>query len=413
MPNPRLLPLNTSLKSGGHAWCVSLILPLCNFAMLSSGPHSWPMALAWTLPVWLCIAADRFGPSIADGTFKPLPNRCYLDLLCLLALLQWSNIVLMLRLAGELSWSGWAELGTGIANLAAMRIVTGTTSCCSGIALAHELVHRPSPRLRWLGRSVLWTVLYDHFALVHGPGHHRQVGLDADFSTARMGERFPEFWRRTVSGQFAYAWRLENARIQTLSVAVLFCHHRVFQGLVAEFFLLLAIGLVFGWVALAMFLYQAWVAVRMLETVNYFQHWGLMRQSAGAPAWSTRSWFSIHSLLGLPLHADHHRKAHAPFHSLQWKPGPELPYGYFFMAVLIRCADSRYRQLVKQQLNSAYPRHQFEPDVADRSIEAADMPARYTPGGNDHDRLDSKPDTPDQTCSAPSCAGSAMQTGPA
>ena len=39
-----------------------------------------------------------------------------------------------------------------------------------------------------------------------------------------------------------------------------------------------AIAVVFGWVSLAAFVLQGWLASRLLEIVNYFEHWGLERQ---------------------------------------------------------------------------------------------------------------------------------------
>lgn len=324
--------------------------------MLAPGPHTWQGALWWTMPVWLCIMADWFSPAVAYRPPRQLPGGLYLTLLHLLAILQFVSIGLMLKLAGELTWNTWAECATGAANIAAMRILTGTTSCCSGIALAHELIHRPSRHLRLMGRMVLWTVLYDHFAIAHTLGHHRHAATEEDFSTARVDESFDAFWRRSSRGQFSRAWRLENTRLQARPLWQRLPRHRVIQGLAAQSIFMVTVLLIFGWVALAMFVYQAAAATRLLEAVNYFQHWGLKRQqgnTAQALAWSTRSWFSLHSLLGLPLHADHHRHAHKPFHKLRiMGRGPRLPHGYFVMAILIRLSNSRFQRLAKQELHS-------------------------------------------------------------
>ena len=341
-----------------HAWCLCLFLPLSNVAMLVTGPHTGSDALLWTLPVWLCIAADWFSPVSAYRPPPPLPQLVYTGLLHLLAALQLIAMVLMLRLASELSWTSWPDCITAAANIAAVRVVTGTTSCCSGIALAHELIHRPSRHLRRLGRLILWTVLYDHFAIAHTLAHHRFVATDDDFSTARLNETFNSFWWRSTRGQINRSWQLERERLGDRPALVRFAGNRIIQGLLIQILLLTGIAWAYGWVALGVFVYQAFAATRLLEAVNYFQHWGLRRHSGtdNHPiAWSTRSWFSLHSLLGLPLHTDHHLHANKPFHRLRSRgAGPRLPHGYFVMAILIRVSNRHFQRLAKQELHSKH-----------------------------------------------------------
>jgi alkane 1-monooxygenase len=44
---------------------------------------------------------------------------------------------------------------------------------------------------------------------------------------------------------------------------------------IIEVTLVVLILAVFGWVAAFIFLYQALAGVRLLESINYYQHWGL------------------------------------------------------------------------------------------------------------------------------------------
>jgi alkane 1-monooxygenase len=251
-----------------------------------------------------------------------------------------------------LNWTGWSGFLTSASNIAAMRIMTGTNSCCSGIAVAHELIHRRAPVKRCLGRILLWTVCYDHFMVEHLLGHHRRASTPDDPATARFGESYRTFWRRSLKQQFASAWRLESRRLRSLNVSP--WRHRVMQGLLIQASLLIAIWTVFGAVALLMFLYQALVAVHLLETVNYFQHWGLTRGGrifSGADAWSTDSWVTTHTFVGLSRHADHHAHASKPFPSLRFhEDSPRLPHGYFVMAVTVKLFNAQYRRLAEQEL---------------------------------------------------------------
>ncbi|NJD05528.1 MAG: fatty acid desaturase [Methylococcaceae bacterium] len=356
IPNWRSNPPRMASVLADYGWLAGLLLPLCNIAFLARGPYSWDGALLWTTPVWISILLDWRGPEVDYQPPRPLPAWAYLTVLNGLALLQMAAIVLLLQMACRLNWDGPAQWGTSLANLIAMRVVTGTNSCCAGIALAHELIHRRGLWLRGMGRVVLWTVLYDHFFLAHVYGHHRHVATRRDHGTAQYGESFARFWRRAAPGQWIEAWKLEQARLRNRSNLQRWARNRMVHGLAIQLTLLLLIGFVFGPVALAIFTYQAFVAVRLLEMVNYIQHWGLQRDSATvgpAQAWSTRSWWSLHSLMGLPLHADHHCNAGKPFFRLNaLKGSPQLPHGYFAMAVMVRVADDDCQQLLKKRLHS-------------------------------------------------------------
>jgi len=188
--------------------------------------------------------------------------------------------------------------------------------------------------------------------LEHAHGHHRMVGTRADPATARLGESFADFFKRSVSGQWSNAWRMENQRLQHRKGIALLLRHRVLQGVMAELAILMLITLNYGMVALIVFFYQAVVAVRMLEAVNYLQHWGLSRRDTQySNAWTTDSWFTLHSFIGLSRHADHHahpgKRCYQLRHSMQ---GPRLPHGYFVMIMLLRLSNQHYLRLAEREL---------------------------------------------------------------
>ena len=90
----------------------------------------------------------------------------------------------------------------------------GTCSGGMGIVVSHELIHRIDSRLEpFLGRMVLASVLYMHWAIEHIAGHHRTVATPEDPATARKGEAFYVFWPRTVMGGIQSAWRIETRRL--------------------------------------------------------------------------------------------------------------------------------------------------------------------------------------------------------
>jgi alkane 1-monooxygenase len=330
---------------GGHAallwWAgflLSLVLPLATLAFLSGGPRPWDEALLWTLPVWTLIVADHWSPALHRAPPRRLPGWPFDLLLCLLAVLQFANVIALTALAAQTEWHSASAAGASLVNLLAARILTGTNSCCSGLAPAHELIHRRSRFQRLLGRLMLWTVCYDHFAIAHSRFHHRRWGTRSDPSAARQGESYRAFLLRTVPAQFRLAWRADA--------------RGVLIGLAGETMLAAFIGWQFGPLALAMFFYQAAVAVRLLEAVNYFQHWGLQAKDAPHPvAWVSASAVSQFLFLGLPRHSAHHRRARETYPRLRYDPdGPELPLGYLGMAILVKNADRRYQTLAGERL---------------------------------------------------------------
>lgn len=320
---------------------LSLFLPLSTLAFLATGPHGAGAALAWTLPVWLLILADRFGPDERRLVPAAAPRGFFDGVLYALVALQVLNVLGLGYLVASLPWATGADIGTSLVNLLALRILMGTNSCCAAIAPAHELIHRRQRWQRWLGRLLLVTVGYDHFYVAHRLGHHARLGSGEDPSTAEVGERYGAFCRRSCLSQWRIAWRYEPRAVG--------------RGVAVELALLAGFGWAFGPLAAFMLAYQALVAVRLLEAVNYFQHYGLTMASgrAGATAWRTESAVSLFLFLGLSRHADHHRRPAAPYPELRVLEdnGPVLPYGYLGMALWVKNRCGNYRRWAAGRLS--------------------------------------------------------------
>ena len=212
----------------------------------------------------------------------------------------------------------------------------GNNSGWGTLVVAHELIHRRSRPLRLLGRALLCTVLYDHFFVEHLRGHHVRVGTADDPATARFGESYNAFFRRTVPAQFRSAWRLDRRqRAATASSSRRRCvgadHRR--RRLAGR--------------ARSSSSGRPTTPITVLEAVNYFEHWGLTRAGARPgtdDAWDTDSWLTLYTLIGLSRHADHHAHAARPFERLRHvDESPKLPRGYYAMVDWRRCATRSSR----------------------------------------------------------------------
>jgi alkane 1-monooxygenase len=236
-------------------------------------------------------------------------------------------------------------------NLIAIRFLVGTSSGTSGIVVAHELIHRTHATWQLLGRLLLCAVCYEHFVIAHKRGHHVNLGLPDDIATARLGESFKDYWRRVYVGYFRYAWRSEQERL-ALSPKPNLIHNQVFQGLLFESALLILIIAFYGWLAAFMFFYQAIAAVRILEGVNYFQHWGLENGQFGDTfGWVSHSSLSLYTLIGLSHHIGHHEDENKHFHEIAFsEQGPIMPYGYFVMNLWVKLNNASYQKMAVREL---------------------------------------------------------------
>jgi alkane 1-monooxygenase len=276
-------------------------------------------------------------------------------LLYSLAFLQLANIMLMVIYVSQLQWSTQQQFLSSAINLIVLRLLVGTSSGISGIIVSHELIHRSYRPMRYLGRLLLCSVCYDHFTFSHHYGHHREVAKPHDIATARLGESFNHYWKRVLIENFRFAWSYEQTRLKTSDrplqpLQVL--KNRVLHGLLLESVFILAIFYYFGWIAGLFFLYQAFIAVRILEATNYYQHWGMGTDHSGSMlAWVNDSWVSCYALLGLTLHIDHHHHAARHFQNLHYREhGPQMPYGYFVMNFWVKLNNSAFQKHALNEL---------------------------------------------------------------
>jgi alkane 1-monooxygenase len=299
---------------------LSLLFPMGVFLWLLAAPHvplaRWGAILAFVLAVALdAVARPERSPPEAR-----LPSQLFDAVLVLASALQLANVALLVQLASH----GWtADVGVGV-------FLVGTASGYTGIVVSHELVHRKGGWF-WLGRALLTSVLYDHFATEHVRGHHKRVATEEDPATARYDETLVAFLRRTVTGQLRSALEIEQRRNEGA-----WLQNTVLHGLIAELALLGTLSAVSPVAALA-FALQAAVAILLLESVNYIEHWGLRRAGPRVTwndSWDAESWFTYYTLVGLSRHADHHAYASRPWQSLRHvAESPKMPAGYWAMVI--------------------------------------------------------------------------------
>jgi len=325
------------------------VLPVTCLGFFATAPHGAAGAIPWLLVLIASVAADVWSPGEHRQPAPALPGWPFDSVLYALAAMQLAIVGLWVHMVAT---HGFWHVDT----LAGLLLV-GVNSGYSGIVVSHELIHRPQVHMQLLGRLLLGSVLYEHFFTEHIRGHHSRVGTVDDPATARFGEGAHAFFLRTVPAQLRSAWRLEckrlgDERMRWRDARLL--RSRVLHGLVAEWAVATAILIGLGAGAFTAYLLQALVAVRLLEAVNYFEHWGLARATRRVrtiDSWDTDSWFTLYTLVGLSRHADHHAYASRPYQQLRFfDESPKLPYGYFGSALASMFLGTRFRAALDAEL---------------------------------------------------------------
>ena len=103
------------------------------------------------------------------------------------------------------------------------------------------------------------------------------------------------------------------------------------------------------------FLLCAFFAKVLLESINYIEHCGLVRER-GKPVKMRHSWNSNHFLSSIYLcnvtrHSDHHRAASLKFWELSpcSEDAPLLPYGYLSMLYLVLVTPFLYNKIMAKE----------------------------------------------------------------
>ena len=213
-------------------------------------------------------------------------------------------------------------------------IVLGT----NGINVAHELGHRLKTKERYLGKLLLLPSLYMHFFIEHNFGHHLHAATPEDPATAKYNQTVYSFWITSVIRQYISAWKLQSKLLKQSGTHVFSPKNDMFWYLIIQTLYLVLVLFIFGPTGLLFALSAAIVGFLLLETVNYIEHYGLLRKKLPSGRYDrvkeVHSWNSNHVvgrivLYELTRHSDHHYKSSKKYQLLDYHDiSPQMPYGY-------------------------------------------------------------------------------------
>ncbi|WP_297797334.1 alkane 1-monooxygenase [uncultured Eudoraea sp.] len=213
-------------------------------------------------------------------------------------------------------------------------IVLGT----NGINVAHELGHRQVGYERFLGKLLLLPSLYMHFFIEHNYGHHLHAATKEDPATARYNQSVYSFWVTSVFRQYANAWVIQRNLLKSEAKGFFSLQNDMLWFSLLQLGYLVLIYFFFGFEVLVFAIAAALVGFLLLETVNYIEHYGLIRKKLPSGRYERvseiHSWNSNHVmgriiLYELTRHSDHHYKSSKKYQVLNcYDISPQMPFGY-------------------------------------------------------------------------------------
>jgi alkane 1-monooxygenase len=255
-----------------------------------------------------------------------------IPLLCVLAIAQ----AMLSRKLANFGTDGTGET----VQFAVATLIVSYQYALIGATVGHELIHRTNSRVATVCSSLLLAfTLNTGFTIFHFRGHHHLVGLWQDPASARRGESWATFLVRSTAAQAQLAFRFEEERLKGDDRRVFSLRNRFLRRQFYPLAIAAISFLIGGIAALAAFLVAAIIGRCFHETINYVQHYGLVRapDQPVAPRHTWNCYRPISNALqyNLPCHSVHHGLAGRPF----WKLGadrnaPTLPYGYQTMAAI-------------------------------------------------------------------------------
>ncbi|WP_174184267.1 alkane 1-monooxygenase [Nocardia barduliensis] len=326
-----------------YLWILGLIAPGCAVLPSQLVAHTGMEVFWWIGPIivlgvipLLDWAIGDDGSNPRDEDYEALSNDRYY---------RWCTFLFLpiqfigLLIAGYL----WASHELTLADKLGLAVTLGFVSGI-GINAAHELGHRAERLERWLAKIALAQSGYGHFYVEHNRGHHVRVATPEDPASARYGESLWKFLPRTVVGGFRSALALERQRLARNGKRWLSPANHLLQAWAMSVALFTTMIVAFGPVVIPYLAIQAIIGAGLLETVNYVEHYGLLRarrpdgryaRCSPRDSWNSDRLVTNIFLFHLQRHSDHHANPGRRYQTLRSSAqAPQLPAGYATMVVL-------------------------------------------------------------------------------
>jgi alkane 1-monooxygenase len=344
LPGPQGDLSPSSWKDGKRKlWLASPLLPLFAFSVWGmaslGGEVFWyvggPLLLYVMIPILdTIIGKDRTNPP--ESAVEGLEKDAYYKWMTYLWIpLQYVTLVWGCWMIATRHYPITLDLAAGVA----LGIISGIS-----INTAHELGHKTGGLERWLAKIALAQTFYGHFYVEHNRGHHVRVATPVDPASAQFGESLWQFIPRSVVGSLRSAWALEAKRMRRKGWRTWSLHNDVINSWLISIALFGGLIAFFGPIVAPFLAVQAVFGFCLLETINYIEHYGLLRErrpdgryvpTTPRDSWNSNNIASNVLLFHLQRHSDHHAYPTRRYQSLRhFDESPQLPSGYATMLLI-------------------------------------------------------------------------------
>ena len=324
-----------------HIWKYLPIysVPILGYiAFTSSGWHTWLVIMEafFLIPVLELVIPPNGENYSKETELKLLQSRIF-DIL----------VYSMVPIVGFLLYTFLTTFQTG--NFTTFEIIgrvgsMGIIFAALGINVAHELGHRHKKLEILMSKTLLLFSQYMHFYIEHNKGHHLYVSTKKDPATSRLNENLYAFLIRSITMSYRSAWLLESKRLAKEKISLWSLKNQMIQFTFLQLLITGCIYTFFGAQITLYYLLTAGLGIILLESVNYIEHYGLLRvtneKGIVQKVKPIHSWNSDH-LLGrmilfeLSRHSDHHYMPSRKYQVLRhFEESPQMPTGYPGMLII-------------------------------------------------------------------------------
>lgn len=257
----------------------------------------------------------------------------------------------------------WALYSVSTMTLQTFEIVgliisIGIVLAVNGINVGHELGHRQASKARFIGKALLLPSFYMHFYIEHNFGHHLHAATPEDPATAKYNQSVYSFWITSSFGQYFSAWKIQKMLLANYKLKFLSIRNDMLWYVLFQLLYIVTVFVLFGVTALVFALTAGILGFIILESVNYIEHYGLLRLRTKSGRYERvreiHSWNSNHIigrivLYELTRHSDHHFTSSKKYQTLDChEDSPQMPFGYPTSVVLSLCPPLWFKIMNKR-----------------------------------------------------------------
>jgi alkane 1-monooxygenase len=234
---------------------------------------------------------------------------------------------------------GMRRANTGLDYLGAAYSL-GFVLAIETMVIGHELVSRTwDPLSMFTGRWAFALMFGTNFATEHVFGHHNNVGYpELDPVSVRRGRNFFYFTTAGTVHQWLNGWQIEANRLARNGKSVLSSDNQILRAWLRGLVVAAFVAWGAGWKGFGYYFIAVVVAKLLLESLNYFSHYGIVREK-GKPiglrhTFSDLAWMSNTLMYNLGRHGHHHFEPVPYYKCKAYADMPMTPYSYLTMGLL-------------------------------------------------------------------------------